>query len=240
MIFQKKNRFKPLYKQFFKIYENVQNRSKLIKFKKLKWTKLKKRLSYRSRPYIKFRPQNQLLYLVSKYPDRWNSYKRRYKNTLQTYKKFKLFYGNFTQKKMKKFIIQTLKNKKKTNNLKLIFLKLFESRLDTILYRAKFSKSIRTARQLIIHGKILVNNKKITSQSYLLTPGDLISINFKNRKFIESSIANSKIWPIPPKHLSINYKTLQIIVNTFSDPNLSSYYQFNFNLEKLLNHYHRI
>jgi ribosomal protein S4 len=111
---------------------------------------------------------------------------------------------------------------------------LFESRLDTVLYRSKFCMSIRTARQLISHGAILVNNQKTKNQSYLLKPGDFISVNSKYNVIIEKSIARSNIWPIPPKHLIVNYKTLQLIFSNICNTNMSSSFNFNLNLEKLL------
>jgi ribosomal protein S4 len=239
MILKQKSRFKPLYKQFINLNENVQNRKKILQFKKQKWSKLVSFIKHKLKRYKKFKPQNQTQYVVSRYPNKWNSYKKgRYRTILQAYKKLKLLYGNFTQKKIKKFIKQALSNN--INNLNIRFLKIFESRLDTILYRAKFSKSIREARQLIVHKKILINNKKIKSQGYIVKVGDLITIKSKYSSLIEKNIANAAIWPIPPKHLSINYKTLQIIFGNIDVTNFSSYFNFNLNLEKLLVDYYKV
>jgi ribosomal protein S4 len=239
----KKSRVKPLYKQFVSLNENVQNRLKILNFKKQKWVKLIERIGYSSKFYTKYKPYSQTQYIASRYPSKGNSYQKgSYNNILQTYKKFKLFYGDFTQKKIKNFILKTLIKKKNKNDLNLNFLKLFESRLDTILYRAKFCKSIREARQLILHGKILVNNKKITCQSHFLLPGDLVSIDVKYRSVIEQNISNLNIfWPIIPKYLIVNYKSLQIILGSFSVTiNASGLFHFSLNLEKLLLDYKRI
>lgn len=233
MIFKKKNRFRPLYKQFINLYENVQNRKKILNFKKQKWKKFISSIKYKSKRYKKFKSYSQTQYIVSKYPVKWNSYKKNYKKTLQTYKKFKLMYGNFSKKKIKNLILKTFE-KHKNNNINTFFLFLFERRLDIILYKAKFSTSIRTARQLISHGKIFVNYNKIRSQSYLLKTGDIISIDYKFQTLIERNIANSNIWPIPPKHLIINYKILQIFFGTLENENLSSQFNFNLDLEKIL------
>lgn len=235
MFLKRKNKFKPLYKQFINLYENVQNRQKILQFKKQKWNKFISYLKYKSKKYKKFKPYNQTQYLVSRYPNKWNSYKKgTYKNILQTYKKFKLLYGNLSKKQIKNYIVKSLKIKNKKIALISYFLNLFESRLDIALYKAKFSLSVRSSRQLISHGKILVNYNKVTNPSYTLKTGDLISINPKFKFLIEMSIANSNIWPIPPKHLSINYKTLQIIFGTFTNENVSTQFNFNLNLEKLL------
>ena len=70
MIFKNKNRFKPLYKQFIKLKENVQNREKLLKFKKQKWEKLIQTYKKKLKQYKKFKPKDQNCYLVSKYPNK--------------------------------------------------------------------------------------------------------------------------------------------------------------------------
>ena len=237
MIFGNKNRFKPLYKQFIELKENVQNRRKLLQFKKQKWDKLKQNYIRKLKWYKKFKPKDQTQYLVSRYPNKGFSYKKRYKNTLRETKKFKLFYGGLSNKYVKKLIKITLNKKyKKINPL---FLELFESRLDTVLYQAKFSSSIRNARQLILHGKIIVNNRPIKIKSYILNPGDLITINSKYSELIKINIQQSNIWPIPPKYLTINYKTLQIIFGTFKNTNLSLNFSYHLNLEKVLTGYYQ-
>jgi ribosomal protein S4 len=239
---QKKNRFKPLYKQFFKLRENVQNRKKLLKFKKKKWATSINFYKKKLKRYKKFKPNDQTRYLVSKFPSRGNSYRKRFRNALSTSKRFKLFYGNLSKKYIKKNIKKTMKKKlnKKNINFFITFLEQFEQRLDTVLYRSKFSISLRNARQIIVHGKVLVNNKPIKIPSYILKQGDLISINPKFYKLIEKNIKNSNIWPIPPKYLSINYKTMEIIINeNAKQTNFSTNFTFYLNLEKILVNYYR-
>jgi ribosomal protein S4 len=120
-----------------------------------------------------------------------------------------------------KYLKKTLKNinsSKKCNtskffNSKHYLLEFFESRLDKVLYGAKFSLSIKNARQLIKHGHILVNNLTVKTPSYILKTDDLIEIsnNVKSRNLVKKYIYQSNFWPIPPKHMMINYSTLQII-----------------------------
>jgi ribosomal protein S4 len=236
MIFKRKNNYKPLYKQFIRLGENVQNRQKLFKFKKQKWSQFINRIKWKLKRYKKYKPQDQMNYVVSRYPNKWDSYKKgKYRNILYTYKKFSLLYGGLSKKSIKRFINQALNNKNTNKKLNLTFLKLFESRLDTILYRAKFSLSIRAARQMIGHGKIFVNNVKVKSLISFLKPGDIITLDNNCNKLIERNLAFSNIWPIPPKYLVINYKTFQIIFGTISArTNVSSQFSFNLNLEKLL------
>ena len=54
------------------------------------------------------------------------------------------------------------------------FLKLLESRLDNLVYRLGLSTTRRGARQIVNHGHILVNGKKVNIPSYTCKPGDVI------------------------------------------------------------------
>jgi small subunit ribosomal protein S4 len=100
------------------------------------------------------------------------------------YKRLNLLYGGLTKKLVKTSIKKTLRaNYKKINS---VFLKLFESRLDVVLHRARFSQSVKEARQLILHGKIFVNDKLIKIKSYKLKTGDLINVKSKNFKLIKT------------------------------------------------------
>ena len=56
------------------------------------------------------------------------------------------------------------------------FLKLLESRLDNLVYRIGFANTRRAARQLVNHGHILVNGKKVDIPSYRVKVGDTISV----------------------------------------------------------------
>ena len=57
-----------------------------------------------------------------------------------------------------------------------------ESRLDNIVYRLGFANSRPEARQLVVHNHFLVNGKKVNIPSYLVKPGDVISISEKKRQ----------------------------------------------------------
>jgi len=96
-----------------------------------------------------------------------------FKLQLKERKKFSLFYGSLSKKQLSEIFNQS--NLYKGHSSKKV-LSLLERRLDVILFRSNFVKNIITARQLISHKKILVNSQNISSPSYLLSPGDIISI----------------------------------------------------------------
>jgi len=70
------------------------------------------------------------------------------------------------------------------------FLRLLESRLDNIVYRMGLSRTRRGARQIVNHGHILVNGKKVDIPSYMVKPGDVISIkeSSKDHKAIKEAL----------------------------------------------------
>ena len=70
------------------------------------------------------------------------------------------------------------------------FLKLLESRLDNVTYRMGLAKTRRGSRQLVNHGHILVNGKKVDIPSYSVKPGDVISVkeSSKDHKAIKESL----------------------------------------------------
>ncbi len=68
--------------------------------------------------------------------------------------------------------------------------KILESRLDNIVYRMGMANTRNGARQLVNHGHILVNGKKVDIPSYQVVPGDKISVkeNSKNQKSIKEAL----------------------------------------------------
>lgn len=244
MTHKNKNRFKPVFKQLIKLRENIQNRQKLLKFKKNKWKSFLKFYKNKLKNFKKFKPIDHSKYFVTRYGTKGTSYNKRFRDTLQAGKRLRLFYGNLLEKYFKKKIKLTLNknypNSKNLTGLEITFLQLFERQLDTVLYRAKFAPSIRSARQLILHGKVYVNKIQVKSKTYILQKGDLISLHLSCLNLFENSIMNSLKWPIPSKHLVINYKTLQILfLDDVISTNIANEFLFNLRLQKILVNYYR-
>ena len=70
------------------------------------------------------------------------------------------------------------------------FLRLLESRLDNLVYRIGFATTRKGARQLVNHGHVTVNGKKVDIPSYRVKPGDVISLkeDDKNLKVVTESL----------------------------------------------------
>ena len=73
----------------------------------------------------------------------------------------------------------------------LAFMRILESRLDNLVYRAGFASTRRGARQLVNHGHVTVNGKKVDIPSYRVKVGDVISLkeDDKNLKVVEEALS---------------------------------------------------
>ena len=65
-------------------------------------------------------------------------------------------------------------------------LQILESRLDNVLYRAGLGITRKQTRQIVNHGHILVNDKKVDVPSYLLKAGDVVTVRAKSNAFLKS------------------------------------------------------
>ena len=110
---------------------------------------------------------------------------------LQAKQKLKAYYGNINERQFRNIYRKALSKKgDTTENL----IALLESRLDTIIYRAKFATTVFSARQMINHGHIKVNKKRVNISSYLVKDTDLIEIREKSKKltFIEGALQSKE------------------------------------------------
>ena len=67
-----------------------------------------------------------------------------------------------------------------------ILLQLLESRLDNILFRAGFGVTRKQSRQIVNHGHVLVNGKKVDIPSFLVKAGDVITVKTRSVSFMKS------------------------------------------------------
>ena len=110
---------------------------------------------------------------------------------LQAKQKLKGYYGNINERQFRNIYKKAAMQKGDTGeNL----IGLLERRLDAVVYRARFSTTIFSARQLINHGHVKVNGKKVNIASYVVTEEDTIEIRDKSKQlaFIDIALANKE------------------------------------------------
>jgi len=88
------------------------------------------------------------------------------------------------------------------------FMFLLESRLDNLVYRLGFSNSRAGARQLVAHGHVTVNGKKVDIPSYQVIPGDVIGLRERSRGLsaIKDALAGRSF---VPNYLEFNDQALE-------------------------------
>ena len=107
--------------------------------------------------------------------------------------KAKAIYG-ILERQFRKYYIEASRNPLATGE---VMLSLLERRLDNCLYRLGFVPTRRAARQLVAHGNVLVNGKKLSIPSYQVKTGNTVSLSTKGSAipYIKSRLADDSITP---------------------------------------------
>jgi small subunit ribosomal protein S4 len=98
---------------------------------------------------------------------------------LQAKQKLKGYYGNITERQFRKYYQEASRRPGDTGEN---MIGLLERRLDAVVFRAKFAISPFAARQLVSHGHVRVNGKRVTIASYLVNEGNLVELSAKARE----------------------------------------------------------
>ena len=93
--------------------------------------------------------------------------------------RLKGYYGNIGERQFRKLYQMADRRKGDTGEN---FIALLESRLDAVIYRLKFAPSPFAARQLISHGHVAVNGKRVNISSYRVSEGDEVALSSKARE----------------------------------------------------------
>ena len=97
---------------------------------------------------------------------------------LRAKQKLKGYYGNITEKQFVRIYTEAARRKGNTSEH---LIALLESRLDAVVYRAKFVPTPFAARQFVNHGHVTVNGKRVNIPSYQVKPGDVVQVRERSR-----------------------------------------------------------
>lgn len=120
-----------------------------------------------------------------------------YKRQLEEKQKVKKFYG-VSEEQFRRFFSMASRGKNGATGENLLCL--LERRIDNVLYRLKLASTRRQARQMIVHGHVAINGKKVQSPSLLVKLGD--NISFASRSLEKEGFVKTAI----EKRLSIGIK----------------------------------
>ena len=126
-----------------------------------------------------------------------------YGTQLLAKQKLKGYYGNVSEKQLRKYYAEAIRRSGDTSEH---LIGLLESRLDAIVYRMKFVPSVFAARQFVNHGHILVNGKRVNIPSYQVKEGDEISIREKSRQLAIVLEAEASTERDVPEYMEVDHK----------------------------------
>jgi small subunit ribosomal protein S4 len=140
-----------------------------------------------------------------------------YGTQLEAKQKMKFYYGNMNERQFRNVYRKAIQKRGNTSENLVAFL---ESRLDTVIYRAKFAITVFSARQLINHGHIKVNGKKVSIPSYMVKAEDSIEVKEKSKEIANIIGALTSKEREVPEYIQLdekNKKAKLIRIPKFSD-----------------------
>ncbi|HXP96199.1 MAG TPA: 30S ribosomal protein S4 [Telmatospirillum sp.] len=125
---------------------------------------------------------------------------------LMAKQKLKGYYGNIGEKQFRKLYDEAVRRRGDTSeNL----IELLERRLDAVVYRMKFAPTPFAARQIVNHGHVRVNGKKVNIASYMIKDNDVVSIKDKSRDMALILEAAQSGERDIPEYLSVDHKEMK-------------------------------
>ena len=126
---------------------------------------------------------------------------------LSAKQKLKSYYGNMNERQFRNVYKKAIMKRGDTaENL----IGLLERRLDAVIYRSKLSNTIFSSRQLINHGHVRVNGKKVNIASYQVREEDSIEIRDKSKKLALIDIALANKEREVPEYLQLDEKNKKV------------------------------
>jgi small subunit ribosomal protein S4 len=123
-----------------------------------------------------------------------------YGSRLVEKQKLRAFYG-IAERQMRRYVAEALRRKGPTGtNL----LQLLEQRLDALVYRLGFAPSIWAARQLVGHGHVRVDGKRIDIPSYQVRPGQSLTLSERMKRSRQVAIWSERGGILPPAYLELD------------------------------------
>ena len=150
-------------------------------------------------------PVNQRSYGPGQHGQRRKSKVSDFGLQLRAKQKLKGYYGNLTEKQFARTYEDAARKRGNTAEALVGFL---ESRLDAVVYRAKFVPTVFAARQFVNHGHVLVNGKRVNIASYRVRPGDVVSVRERSRNMAQVLEAIQSSERDVPDYIEVDAKGL--------------------------------
>ncbi len=125
---------------------------------------------------------------------------------LMAKQKLKGYYGNISEKNFYKYYEEAVRRKGDTSeNL----VELLERRLDAVVYRLKFAITPFAARQLVSHGHVLVNGKRLNIPSYQVRDEDVVEVREKSKQLAVVLDATQSAERDVPEYVEVDHRAMK-------------------------------
>jgi small subunit ribosomal protein S4 len=124
------------------------------------------------------------------------------------------YHYSVLEKQFRRYVEAAARNKGNTGE---VLLELLERRLDNIVRRAGFTRTIWSARQMVVHGHVLVNGKKVDRPSYSIRVGDVITLRDRIHKLARENM-ESMAGHLVPSWMEVNPAELSAKTTAMPQP----------------------
>ena len=129
-----------------------------------------------------------------------------YRLQLMAKQRLKGYYGSVGERQLRRYYIEAVRRKGDTGeNL----VELLERRLDAVIYRMKFAITVFASRQLVSHGHVKVNGRKVNIASYSVKDNDTIELTSKAKEMARVLEATQTAERDVPEYVSVDHKDMK-------------------------------
>jgi len=129
-----------------------------------------------------------------------------YRLQLMAKQRLKGYYGSVGERQLRRYYLEAVRRKGDTGeNL----VELLERRLDAVIYRMKFAITVFASRQLVSHGHVKVNGKRVNIASYLVKDNDVIELTSKAKEMARVIEATQTAERDVPEYVSVDHKDMK-------------------------------
>ncbi|MBM3620818.1 MAG: 30S ribosomal protein S4 [Alphaproteobacteria bacterium] len=127
-------------------------------------------------------------------------------NQLMAKQRIKGYYGNVSERQMRRYYAEAMRRRGDTGeNL----IALLERRLDAVVYRMKFAATVFASRQLVSHGHVRVNGRRVNIASYQVRDNDVISLGNKAKDLAVVMEASQLAERDVPEYMQVDHKEMK-------------------------------
>ena len=120
--------------------------------------------------------------------------------------KLRGYYGNIGERQFRRYYQEAMRRKGNNDE---ILIQLLERRLDAVVYRMKFVATVFAARQLVNHGHVLVNGKRVNIASYQVKDGDVLELRPKAKQMASVLAAAELAERDVPDYVQVDHKEMK-------------------------------